>query len=251
MTKMMSKKVVLIAEAGVQPGTFLARKFADDGARLVLMGCDSARIKTIAEEINAGGGIAWAQAVSELSHEGIQEAIKAILKRESRIDVLINNTGHLVPAPLDSLTSMSFHATIQTALGLPFAILQAVIAAMRQCGSGRVINISSLDYLGLSGKVNIAAAQAGIFGLTRAAALEVARDHVTINNLVLGDLVEESDAPSGADAVLAGSIPVKRLGSYADVAHAASFFASEVSKYVTGQTFFVCGGKSVHFSMSI
>jgi 3-oxoacyl-[acyl-carrier protein] reductase/2-[hydroxy(phenyl)methyl]-succinyl-CoA dehydrogenase BbsC subunit len=156
-----------------------------------------------------------------------------------------------LPQSLDSLTSTIFRDTVDAVLRAPYSCLRAVVPAMRERGYGRIINISSLEYLGLPGKIGVAAAQAGIFGLTRAAALEVARDNITVNNLVLGDIVADGTLSDEEKTVLAGSIPVKRVGSLADVAYAVAFFADEKAKYVTGQTFFICGGKSAYFSMSV
>lgn len=251
MTGRSSEPVIVIAGAGIQFGLFLARKFVNDGAKVVLLDRDPARMAAIVDAVSISGNKVRTQQIKNGTQDDVKCAVDAILEREGSIDVLINCAGHLPAQPLESLTEARFGSALSLALQEPFAVLRAVIGPMRQRGYGRIINISRLDYLGLPGKVGAAAANAGIFGMTRAIALEVARDSVTVNNLVLGDIAEDTDVQKDAAATIAGSIPVKRMGELSDVGHAVSFFAAEASKYVTGQTFFVCGGKSVHFSMAI
>ena len=102
----------------------------------------------------------------------------------------------------------------------------------------------------MPGISNYAAAKSAIFGLTRSLALESAKDDVTVNCVAKGDI--KSAAMSDEDCEkMAKRIPVQKMGSADDVARTVGFFASDTSKYVTGQTFFVCGGKSAYFSMSI
>jgi 3-oxoacyl-[acyl-carrier protein] reductase/2-[hydroxy(phenyl)methyl]-succinyl-CoA dehydrogenase BbsC subunit len=251
MKTILAGKVALILGAGLEPGPALARKLADDGATVALLDADLDRIKAVAADITNGGRIAWAGRLALDPSDNVQKDVDRVLKQYGRIDILINNTHRPLPQSLDSLTSTIFRDTVDAVLRAPYSCLRAVVPAMRERGYGRIINISSLEYLGLPGKIGVAAAQAGIFGLTRAAALEVARDNITVNNLVLGDIVADGTLSDEEKTVLAGSIPVKRVGSLADVAYAVAFFADEKAKYVTGQTFFICGGKSAYFSMSV
>jgi len=115
---------------------------------------------------------------------------------------------------------------------------------------GRVINISSLSYLGFQGLSSYAAAKSALFGLTRSLALESARNGVTVNCVAKGDMATAGMDEATIEKCIK-AIPVRRMGKPEDVAKAVGFFASDRSPYVTGQTFFVCGGKSIHFSMSI
>jgi 3-oxoacyl-[acyl-carrier protein] reductase/2-[hydroxy(phenyl)methyl]-succinyl-CoA dehydrogenase BbsC subunit len=251
MKTILAGKVALILRAGLEPGPAIAHKLADCGATVVLLDEDGARATNVANAINTKGGTASAENLTSYSVDAVERSVDDILKRYGRIDILINSTPRAASQSLDSLTSSIFNDAVATVVQPSYSFLRAVVAAMRQHGYGRIVNISSLDYLGLPGKVATAAAHAGMFGMTRAVALEVARDNITVNNLVLGDIAADEALSDEEKAVIAGSIPVKRLGSLAEVAHAVAFFADEKAKYVTGQTFFVCGGKSIHFSMSI
>ena len=123
---------------------------------------------------------------------------------------------------------------------------------MREKKHGRIVNVGSIEYLGVPGKANYSAAKSAIFGLTRSLALELAKEGITVNSLVKGDIMDPASEMSEEEqAKVAKGIPVQRLGRSDDVAYAACYFASDDSKYVTGQTLFVCGGKSLHSSMSV
>ncbi len=162
----------------------------------------------------------------------------------------MHNESALTGKPLQEISDADVGAALDAGLAAPFHYLREVVPGMREGGFGRVVCLSDLRYLGLADTSSVAAARSGLFGLTRALALESARDGVTVNTIVMGDLDNDS-TPAADKEKLAGGIPVKRLGTPADVANAVGFLTAGSSKYVTGQTLFVCGGKSAYFSMSI
>ena len=172
------------------------------------------------------------------------------MARYGKIDILINNPAENAGQGLAELSTQSFTTTVAALLGAEFNFLHAVVPLMQKNSCGRVVNISSLAYLGLPKNADVAAAKSGLFGLTRSIALETARNNVTVNCIVKGDIPAAAETEE-VKTKIAGSIPVKRVGTPDDVAYAVSFFASDTSDYVTGQTFFVCGGKSNYFSMSV
>jgi 3-oxoacyl-[acyl-carrier protein] reductase/2-[hydroxy(phenyl)methyl]-succinyl-CoA dehydrogenase BbsC subunit len=177
-------------------------------------------------------------------------AVEQVRSRFGRIDVLIVNPPAADGLRSSGLAANELDTAVHAGVAAPYAFLRAVMPLMQQQGGGRVINLSSLDYLGLPGRVDRAAALSGLFGLTRAAALEAAPHQVTVNMVVMGDLADATLSEE-ENAKRAGAVPVKRLATADDIAYAVSFFASDAAKYVTGQTFFVCGGKSAYFSMSV
>ena len=179
----------------------------------------------------------------------VKRCIGEILEKFGRIDILVNNPDSPAGEKLADLSLDDFSRAIDINLIFPFCFLREIMPIMQQNGNGRIINISALEYLGLPGKVNLSASTAGILGLTRALALEAAKDNVTVNNVVKGDIASGNETEEEIEKRV-GSIPVKALGKPADIARAVGFFASDSAKYVTGQTFIVCGGKSVHFSLS-
>ncbi len=148
------------------------------------------------------------------------------------------------------MTYDDWNKSFQANLDPLFLFCSDVIPRMRDKKYGRVINIGNIDYLGQKGMSNYSAVKSAIFGFTRSLALEVGKEKITVNAVIKGD-VSNPNLSEEASEKLAGSIPVKKLGTPEDVAYAVAYFASDTSKYVTGQTLFVCGGKSIHSSMSI
>ncbi len=121
---------------------------------------------------------------------------------------------------------------------------------MRKQGYGRIVNIGSIEYLGLPQTSVYSAAKSSMLGFTRSLSLETAKDKITVNWVVKGT-IRQSGISQEEEEKIAAKIPVQRLGTPEDVAGAVCFFAADTSKFITGQTFFVCGGKSLYFSMSI
>jgi 3-oxoacyl-[acyl-carrier protein] reductase/2-[hydroxy(phenyl)methyl]-succinyl-CoA dehydrogenase BbsC subunit len=182
--------------------------------------------------------------------EAVRDLIDRVRANLGRIDVLVNNPAETPGRALAESSHADLQAALESSLIASFAYLRAVIPSMRERRYGRVINICSLDYLGAATRIDLAAAHAGIFGLTRSVALDTAADGITVNCVVKGD-VAGTDMPAADAEKLASRIPAKRLGKIDDLVHAIGFFASASTKYVTGQTLFVCGGKSAFFSMSV
>ena len=224
MDKNRDKRVALVVGAGDEIGAAIMARLAAAGAATV--------------------GVEAADAAA------IKACVAAALARHGRIDILVNNDGKVAGKPLSALAAADVDEALGAALATPFHFLREVVPGMQQQGYGRVVNVSELNYLGLPNQANAAAARAGLFGLTRAVALEAARDGVTVNTVVKGD-IGNAEMGEEQQAKLAGGIPVKRLGTAEDVARAVCFFAADAAKYLTGQTLFVCGGKSAYFSMSM
>ncbi len=244
-------KVALIVGAASDAGRVISRRLGALGAKLALVSDDGEGLAALAAELGQTGPRVLAITASPRHAATAATSLEHIIGHFGQApDILVN----ALPSPsgigLEGLTAEGFAATVAGTFGAAFGFLREVLPAMRRQGRGRVINLSSVGYLGLPGGADIAAAQSGIFGLTRSLALEYAKDRITVNTLVLGDRA----APDQSEEDVArrtAAIPVKRLGVDDDIAHAVGFFASDASKYVTGQTFFVCGGKSAHFSMSV
>ncbi len=245
-----NQKVALISGAADHIGESIALRLAGQGLKVALWDQPGERLSAVQKRVVEAGGQAVAVPVAGTTAQAIQGLVGQVLSRFDRIDVLINYTPEPPGKPLSAVTAQDFVGTIDSILGMQGHLLREVMPGMRRNGYGRVINIASLAYLGLAKGVDVAAAQAGLFGLTRSVALEAARDNVTVNSVVRGDIATPTMSEEESLAI-ANGIPVKRLGTAADIANAVAFFAAERTKYVTGQTFFVCGGKSVYYSMSV
>lgn len=241
-------KVALVTRASDEIGAAIARQLAGAGARLALTGTNTQALDRLAAELGADQVLTMATDSQEPG--AVADCVQKVVARFGRIDILVNNAHEIAPAPLDALSVADMRAAFETALVLPFHFIREVVPGMQREGYGRIVNVGDMRYLGLPRQANLASANAALFGLTRATALEFAGFGVTVNTVVKGDIATAGTTEAEKDRLAAG-IPVKRAGTVADVARAVGFFAADAAKYLTGQTLFVCGGKSTYFSMSV
>lgn len=244
----MKDRVAMVIGATGEIGQAIASRLAEGGARLALTAADRGVLDVLGGALHASDVLSLR--VDPTDPVAVSECVAAVLARYGQIDVLVNNAGDVNAKPLGDLTARDVHAAVDTALLGPFHFIREVTPGMRTSGYGRIVNVSEIGYLGLPNQTNVAAARAGLFGLTRSAALELARCGVTVNIVAKGDIADSAMTDAEREK-LAGAIPVKRLGAPDDVARAVAFFAADSARYLTGQTLFVCGGKSVYFSMSV
>jgi 3-oxoacyl-[acyl-carrier protein] reductase len=179
------------------------------------------------------------------------EAAAAEIAREHQVTHVVHNAGVIRPNPLEQATAADIAALAQLHLAAPLALVSAVLPQMKQAGFGRIVLISSRAALGAQGRTAYSATKAGIIGMGRSWALELAPFGITVNMVAPGPIQgthmfhEIVPAGSERETALANAIPVKRLGRPEDVANAVLFFASADSSFVTGQVLYVCGGASV------
>ena len=168
-----------------------------------------------------------------------------------RFSHVVHNVGAIRPALLPVVQPRDLYDLARLHLGVPLLLVQAVLPAMQDAGFGRIVLISSRAALGLEARSAYSATKAGIIGLARTWALELAASGITVNVVapgpIAGTKMFHDVVPAGGEreARLAASIPMRRLGRPADVARAVLFFADPGSGFITGQTLFVCGGSSV------
>lgn len=177
------------------------------------------------------------------------EALETALS-QGPITRLVNNVGAVFPAPLRDQTLRELDQSHALNLRCAVQCTQGVLQGMTDAGFGRIVNMSSRAALGKELRTAYAAAKAGLIGLTRAWALELGRDGITVNAIGPGPIATElfknanpEDSPQ--TKAIVSSVPVGRLGQPEDVAHAAGYFLDERSGFVTGQTLYVCGGLTV------
>jgi len=177
------------------------------------------------------------------------EAVQALVRR-FEVTTIVHNAGVIRPALLADVKLDDLDALVDLHLGCAIQLVQAALPAMRAQRFGRVVLLSSRAALGLATRTSYSATKAGMLGMARTWALELAPDGITVNVVAPGpirtdmfyDVVEQG---SDRERALAASVPVKRLGEPADVARAVSFFADPGNGFVTGQVLYVCGGTSV------
>ncbi len=186
----------------------------------------------------------------DLSDRGATaEAVAGIAKQHAYTTV-IHNAGVIRPALIGEVRLEDLDALVDLHLGCAIQLLQAALPTMRARHFGRVILLSSRAALGLQTRTSYSATKAGMLGMARTWALELAPDGITVNVVAPGPIRTDMfhdvvEAGSERERQLAASVPVRRLGESADVARAVSFFAEPANSFITGQVLYVCGGTSV------
>lgn len=170
--------------------------------------------------------------------------------QDGPITRVVNNVGAVFPASISEQTLPQMEASFNLNVRSALQVTQALIPGMRSSSFGRIVNMSSRASLGKEQRTAYAAAKAGLIGLTRVWALELARDGITVNAIgpgpVATDLFLKANPPnSPRTRAIVDSIPVGRMGEPSEIANAADFFLDEQTSFVTGQVLYVCGGLTV------
>ncbi len=242
-------RVCLVTGASRGIGRATAQRLAFEGFDVVVNYHRSKKgAEEVAREIERGGREALVARADVASAEQVGSMVSKALERFGSIDVLVNNAGHYQRSTLDTLTLGRWNRTLQVNLTGAFNCMMAVVPHMKESGWGRIINISSqLATKGTDHGADYAVSKSGMLGLTKAAALELARYGITVNAISPGTIetdiirnytVEEREQKSRA-------IPMGRIGLPQEVASVISFLASEDSSYVTGATIHVNGGSLI------
>ena len=230
-------------------GLATARLFAEHGATVAILDLDAAGAEAAARGLGEGhAGLAC-----DVTDRAACEAVVAELTRRwGGIDVLVNNAGITQPLKLMEIAREHYDAVLDVNLRGTLLMSQAVVPGMRERRSGSVVNISSVSAQrggGLFGGPHYAAAKAGVLGLTKAMARELAPAGVRVNAICPGfvdtDITAGQLTPEMREAILAG-IPMGRAGEAAEVAGCALFLASDLSAYCTGTELDVNGGSLIH-----
>lgn len=179
---------------------------------------------------------------------GTDAGIEAAAAAAADATALVHNAGLIRPAPLGEVVLADLDQLVHVHLKTAIRLAQVMLPAMRAQGHGRIVLIASRAALGLAGRTAYSATKAGMIGMARTWALELAPLNITVNVVSPGPIETDMlDAlvPEAAKARLAAAIPTGRLGRAEDVAAAVAFFLSDTAGFVTGQNLFVCGGTSV------
>lgn len=241
-------KVAIITGASKGIGRGIAEVFAREGAQVVLVSRTEEDLKRVLAAITNTGGKAT-YVVADVTHFQDMERMAAKTLREfGRIDILVHNAGIYPISPVEEMSIESWDNVIHTNLSSTFYAFKACLPAMQQQKYGRILFTSSISgpRVGWAGAAHYTASKAGMNGFMKTAAIELARDNITINAVEPGDiLVDESvdtDAPSIQNIIT--TIPMGRIGTPKDVAYAHLFLASAEASYITGQSIIVDGGQS-------
>ncbi len=201
--------------------------------------------KTTSEVIQAAGGRARYHQVDVASEAAVADYLGDILKQAGRIDVLVNNAGITRDGLLVRMKEADWDAVLDVNLKGTFNCMKVAAKAMMRQRYGRIINISSVvGVSGNPGQANYVASKAGIIGLTKAVARELASRNITVNAVAPGyiDTDMTGDLNDTAKAAVIDQIPIGRIGTPGDIAGVVAFLASAAADYITGQTIHVSGG---------
>jgi 3-oxoacyl-[acyl-carrier protein] reductase len=240
----LSGKVALVTGGSRGIGAAIAHALAAQGATVVAA-ARGQNARGVAEEIVALGGRAEAVSLDVTDRDKLDKVILDVIDRHQRIDILVNNAGIARDQLLMRMKRPDWDAVIETNLTAAFMCSQAVLRPMVKQRWGRIINISSVvGQMGNAGQVNYAASKAGLIGMAKALAREVASRGITVNVIAPGliDTDMTRALVSQSTEAWASQIPLGRLGTPQDVAWAVCFLASDEAAYITGQVLAVNGG---------
>lgn len=243
--KPLAGRVAIVTGGSRGIGLAVASLLAEDGAAVVVSGRDAGRLARASNEIEALGGTVLGVVADAASRADVDRLVDTAKERFSRIDILVNNAGMTRDGLLLRMKDADWDEVLQVNLRGAFLALRAVAKAMVRQKSGRIINIASTaGAMGNAGQVNYAAAKAGLIGMTKAAARELAHWGILVNAVAPGLIDTDMTAvvPAEAREALLAQVPLKRIGTGRDVAEMVRFLAGDGAAYVTGQVFHVNGG---------
>ncbi len=246
---MLNRKIALVTGASRGIGREIALTLAGYGATVVVnYNGSKEKAQEVVQEIKDNGGNAIALQASVSKSEEVEAMIKEVMEQFGRIDILVNNAGITKDNLVMKMSNEDFDAVIDTNLKGTFYCMKQVYRIMLKQKSGRIINMSSVTgVMGNAGQVNYAASKAGVIGMTKSLARELASRGITVNAVAPG-FIETEMTEVLSDKVkeaVEGQIPLKRMGQVKDVAEAVAFLASDKASYITGQVLHVDGGMAM------
>jgi 3-oxoacyl-[acyl-carrier protein] reductase len=241
----LSGRVAFVTGASQGIGRACALKLATEGAAVALAARNQDKLNDLANEINSSGGKALACALDVSDEEQVKVCIKNVIAQFGKVDILVNNAGITRDQLVMRMKRADWDVVLQTNLTSAYLCVQQVTSTMLKQRWGRIINIASVfGQIGQAGQANYAASKAGLIGLTMAIARELGSRNITCNAVAPGFIETAMTEVLGEEFKqnAAKQIPLRRVGSPADVAAAVAFLASDEASYITGHVLNVNGG---------
>jgi 3-hydroxybutyrate dehydrogenase len=257
---MVENKVVFVTGAAQGIGFEIGKEFAASGSKVVLTDLKEDDVQEAALSLKKQGYEALGIRCDVTLEEDLKEAITKTVNHYGRLDVLINNAGLQYVSPIEEFPTEKFELLLKVMLTAPFVAIKHVLPIMKEQGSGRIINMASINGLvGFAGKAAYNSAKHGVIGLTKVAALEAAAHGVTVNAVCpgyvdtplvqnqLGDLAKTRKVPleKVLEEVIYPLVPQQRLLEVKEIADYTIFLCSDAAKGVTGQAVVLDGGYTI------
>lgn len=241
----LTNKVAIITGASQGIGKGMAETFSKAGAHVACVSRNKDNLKSVADSLIENGGAASFYTCDVSSLDAFQNTIKEIVENHGSVDILVNNAGVCKDKLIMRMSEDDWNKVININLNGAFNGIKAVSQIMIKQRAGRIINISSIvGLIGNPGQANYAASKAGLIGLSKSAAKELAPRGITVNAIAPGYIATDmtDQITDQAKESLITKIPLGRIGSPSDIAASALFLASDEAGYITGQTLTVDGG---------
>ena len=242
----LSGQVALVTGASRGIGRSIALMLARAGAKVACVARNAEKLASVVEAIKAAGGIAEAFECDVTQSESVTKVVELVAETWGRLDILVNNAGITRDTLIPRMTDEQWDEVINTNLRGTFLFTRAATRPMLQARYGRIINMASVSggRMGNPGQANYSASKAGLIGMTRTVARELAGRKITVNAVAPGFIETEMTEAMG-DSILSeikSRIPAKRLGTADEIAQAVLFLSSKGAAYITGQVITVDGG---------
>lgn len=237
-------KTAIVTGAGRGLGQGIAQKLAKEGALVAVCDINMESVNTTVDMINEAGGKAVGYEIDIADRKAVDTLVQRFVEEHGALDIMVNNAGINRDAMLHKMTDEQWELVLKVNLNGTFYFTQAAAKLMRERGAGRIINIASASWLGNIGQANYAASKAGVVGLTKTAARELARKGVTANAICPGFISTDMtrSVPEKVWDIMISKIPAGRAGEPEDVGNLVAFLASDEASYITGEVINVGGG---------
>lgn len=229
-------------------GKKTALRLAEQGVRIVINDIVPEKVEQTVAEFKAKGFDVLGKVADICNYESVNAMVKSAVETFGSLDILVNNAGMEKAGAIRNLSEKDWDITLNVNLKGAFLCSQAVHGYMAEKGHGRIINIASRAWLGGAGQAPYSSAKAGLVGLTRTLALELGRKGVTVNCIAPGLIHTPmwDELPEKNRLAFIAKQPTGKIGEDDDIANAVKFFVDDDASFITGQVFYVCGGRSLY-----